>query len=355
MRFVFLAVVLLACAGTSYADYTAGVSVDSSSNILMRTNGQSGTMLTMYGDASLKTGKTLLSYGVDSGIIDRYDGIQYHYHTVYAYRPVVSRNTILLSTALKADLARYGDISLLTGYNQYGAVLQFRSYLTPSTLLRSKVDLRQRLYRAFTTENFNEYETYIRIDRFFNSGTTLRGQLDAGIRQYIDLPYTFNTTLFGARARVARSLGRRWGMWFEIRNRSLHHSASGDVIRTQQTGQDYYPSEIDRIFLDDRFKYSSFSFHFQTKYLFDPSGKVLFESSISNKTYKGALTSAYQYLPEKGWNETEYTIIFSFGYRPGFIPELVHPACDVYYVKVEASEAYLSYNSTGVSLRFDLY
>ena len=320
--------VLLACAGTSYADYTAGVSVDSSSNILMRTNGRSGTMLTMYGDASMKTGKALLSYGVDSGIIDRYDGIQYHYHTLYASSPVLTRKTILLSAALKADLARYGDISLLTGYNQYGAVLRFRSYLTPSTLLRSKVDFRQRLYRAFTTENYNEYETYIRIDLFFNSGTTLRGQIDAGIRRYIELPYTFTTTLFGVRSRVARSLGRRWGMWFEIRNSTLHHSTTGDDIRTQQTRQEVVASDIDRIFLDDRFKYSSFSFHFQTKYLFGQSGKILFESSLSDKNYKGALTSAYNYLPEMGWNETEYTVILSFGYTPGIIPDMVHPTCD---------------------------
>ena len=347
--------VLLACAGTSYADYTAGVSVDSSSNILMRTNGQSGTMLSMYGNALLKSEKALLSYGVDSGIIDRYDGIQYHYHTLYASSPVLSRNTTLLSAALKADLARYGDISLLTGYNQYGAVLQLRSYITPSILLRSKVDFRQRLYRAFISEDFNEYETYVRIDRFFNSGTTLRGQLDAGIRDYINVPNAFTTTLFGLRARIARSLGRRWGMWLEIRNSTLHHSATGDDYKTQHTEQEFFASDIDRIFLDDRFKYSSFSVNFQTKYLFGPSGKVLFESSFSDKTYKGALTSTYNYLPQNGWNETEYTVLLSFGYRPGIIPDMVHPACDVYHVKVEASEAYLSYDSTGVSLRVDLY
>ena len=364
MKFIVIAALFLTPVGASSAEYMAGIEVDSSSNILMRTGGPSGTMLSVYGTAALKSGKAQVSYDVDGGVIDRYDGVQYHYHAFNASFALLARKTALLEALAEYDIVRYGEISILTGYNQYGGGARFKSYLTRSTLLRSEVKAENRSYRTFVSENFTGTEGFLRMDRFFDSGTTLRGQIDAGIRRYSDEPLLRKTSLFGFRVRVAQALGMNWGIWFEIRSSTCNHENDSDTIRTD-TPQIYAPpdstdlgaaaAEIDRIFLDDRYKYSSYAFQFQTKYMIGGSGQIRFDTSITEKKYKGSLTSTYWYLPPEGWDEVELNLMLTLSYRASFIPEKVHPAIDIYHVNVDATESYLSYESTGVTLRFDLY
>lgn len=364
MKFVVIAALLVTTVSASSAEYMTGFAVDSSSNILMRTGGQSGTMLSVYGAAALKSSKAQVSYDVNGGVIDRYDGIQYHFHTFSASFALLARRTALLEALADYDIVRYGEISILTGYNQFGGGARFKSYLTRSTLLRSEVKAEKRSYRTFVSENFTGTEGFLRLDRFFDSGTTLRGQIDAGYRRYSGEPLLRKTSLLGLRVRAAQALGMNWGIWFEIRSSTSTHEDASSTIRTD-TPHNYAPlassdpgaaaSKIDRIFLDDRYKYSSYAFQFQTKYVFGGSGQVRFDTSIAEKKYKGSLTSTYWYLPPAGWDEVELNLMLTLSYRPSFAPGKVHPAIDIYHVNVDATESYLSYESTGVSLRFDLY
>ncbi|MCE5252266.1 hypothetical protein LLG96_18855 [bacterium] len=353
MKTVVILLAGLAFAGTSAsAEYMAGLAVDSSSNMLLRINGVSGTITSMYGSAGLRSGRASCSYGFDGGVLEHYDGIQFHHHSAVASYTVISRNTLFFDTGVEYDLARYGDVTVLTGYEQYGFSARVKAYLTPSLLLRSESSVGGRSYRTFGSESYTDAVSYVRLDRFFNSGTTLRGQIDLGIRHYPDAPGTPDTSLLGSRLRVAQSLGERWGMFVETQAQAINSTQK--EVRTNNSSNTYIP-DYNRIFLDDIYKYSMYGFMFNTKYLINRSGNIQFESKAMKKTYDSSISSSYWYLPPEGWDEWEWSLNCVIAYRPGFFPAFVHPLCEVYHVEVDASLDSLSYDSTGISIRFELY
>jgi hypothetical protein len=327
--------------------------------MLMRINGMSGTITSLYGDAVLKAGRASFSYEIDGGMLDHYEGIQYHYHTADISCVLVSRRNLACDAAIEYDIARFGNVTVLSGYNQYGAAARLKSYLKPSFLLRSESTVGRRSYRTFDIESYTEAETFIRLDRFFSSGTTLRGQIDLGMRRYPEQPDSPHTLRTGLRIRIARSLGERWGIWFEAQNHRLSFHSPADNPEPDNSRiivyQENISSNYNRIFLDDRYKYSSYGCAFHTKYLLNHSGSIQFESSAEKKTYDGSLTSSYWYLPQEGWKEWEWSLHYTLAYRPDFFPAFIHPLCEIYHIEVDASARELSYDSTGISFRLELY
>ena len=359
MRVIVILILLLTCAGVSSAEYMFGMKIDTSSNMLMRPDGTSGTLTSMFGDASFTSGDVNFSYGLEGGMLEHYEGVQFHYHKLDISYSYISSKNVLYTAGMEYDIARYSDATVLKGYNQYGIAARVKSYLSQSLLLRCEGKIRRRSYRFVNNESYSEGEAFVRLDRFFNSGTTLRFQLDLGIRRYYEQPSSSKTFLSGVRIRAARSLGERWGMCAEVHNRSALYYPSQESSPENIPGEiflsDGSPAGFDRVFLDDNYKYSSDGFLINTKYLLRHSGKIQFESSIVKKTYDGSQTSLYWYLPENGWDEWEWGVFFTIAYRPAYIPTFVHPACEVYHISVDASESYLSYDTTGVSIRFELY
>ena len=265
-----------------------GLGTDSSSNMLMRPDGLSGTISSVYGNTILSTAKSRLNYGFDTGILSHYNGVQYHYHNLDISRILISKKRLIVSAALDYGLSRYGDVTLLTGFNQYGFLTRIKTYITPSFLFRSEIKLRRRTYRSADFENNTQAETFLRLDKFFNTGTTLRGQIDAGTRTYDDQPHTPHIETLGFKTRIAQSVGTRCGLWVEGHIRSLYSSA-GDTTAVS--------SEYDRIFLDDIYKYSSTGLIFHTTYLLGGKGNIQFETNITKKKYGDSITNSYGYLP----------------------------------------------------------
>ena len=344
MKSVLLLFMLIIYAGEASAAYMFGMILDSSTNTLLRPDGASGTITSMYGNVAFSPGKANFLYGFDGGILDRYDGIQFQHHTMDVSYNFISKRNITLYTTLEADIARYGDVTTLNGYDQYGVSVWAKSYLTPSTLLRWKGNIRRRSYRDFDIESYSQADTYLRLDRFFSTGTTLRGQADAGIRRYYEQQLTPQTLLLGFRARIAQSLGARWGIWGEAHTSRLKNSSLQDSSQL-----------FDRVFIDDMYKYSSTGLVISTKYLLPKSGSIQLRTAVSRRKYGSFQTNTFWYLPQTGWKELNWSVFFIIARRPDFFPERIHPSFEIYYINVDASESDLAYNSTGVSIRFEVY
>ena len=344
MKSVFLSFMLIFYAGEASAAYMFGMILDSSSNILQQPYGASGTLTSMYGNAALSTGKANFLYGFDGGMLDQYDGVQFQHHSMDVSYNFISKRNITLYTTLEADIARYGDVTVLNGYDQYGMSLLAKSYITNSTLLRWKVDVRRRSYKDFDMESYSQADTFLRLDRFFSTGITLRGQIDTGIRRYYERQLTPLTPLLGFRARIAKSLGARWGVWGEAHMSRLNSSSLQD--RSQL---------FDDIFIDDKYKYSSTGLVFNTKYLLRNSGSIQFKTAVLKRNYGSFQANTFWYLPQTGWEELEWRVFFLIARRPDFFPERIHPTFEIYYINVDASESDFTYNSTGISIRFELY
>ena len=342
------------CTGAHALEYDGGMAIDSSSNVLMRTGGKAGTMTSLYGDIGHVLGNAAVLYGFDGGLLNRYEGVQFHYHNLNGSYTFVPAKDVYVNAGLEYTIARYGEVISLRGYNQYGIFGRLRSYLSTSTLLRSEVTLRRRGYRKYDAESYTEAGTFLRLDRFFASRTTLRGQLDLGNRRYSSSLFSHDAFLLGIKARVAQSLGDHWGVWLETRNHtSYFHSRDNDTVNDGV--DDSAPVTFDRVFLDDRYKYSSYGLAFHTKYIFARSGNIQFETSLSRKIYDSSQTALYWYLPGDGWKEWEWGAFFSISYTPEFCPGIFHPTLQVYHVAADASVADLSYDSSGFSLSFDIY
>lgn len=334
----------LTWATTSSAGYLFGLAFDSSTNMFMRPDGPSGTITSLYSSIAHSSGGANLSYSVDGGMVESYEGIQYHRHTFNLSYRLAGQKNLLWETAVEGTIARFGEVSFLDGYEKYGLSTRIKSYVTPTTLFRCEGRVRRNTFPHFETENNNQADIFLRLDRFFETGTTLRGQIDAGVRRYTELSSSGTTTLYGARIRIAQSLGGRWGISIEGFDRIVNMPSLNETAQV-----------LDRMFLDDAYKNSSYGLTLQTKYLFETPGSIQARSYLSKRTYGSVQTASYWYLPPEGWDETERGVLVTVAYRPGFLPESVHPRCDVFWIDVDASVSDLSYESTGISLRFELF
>ena len=341
MIIILFITLLLLLPDTGQAEYFVGMSLDTSSNMLLRPDGQSGTMTSVYGGMRRNILRGLVSYNADSGFLQHYKGLQYHRHNVDIGYPLISSSKGIWSLAAEGIIARYGDVTILRGYEQYGAASNVKYYLTPQLLLRWEGGITKRSYRDYSTENYNEYETFIRLDRFFRVGLTLRAQVDFGLRRYTDFDDVPLTSLFKFRFRAAKSLGPKWGFWME--------ASTSDITNAEAPSDT--TSVYDRLFLDDPYKYSKSGLVMNIKHLMSSGGMVQLRSSILVRRYDGTLNSAYWYLPPEGWDEREVSVYLTVSYVPSWLSGIVSPSVDLYYIDSTASEDYLSYRSGGVTLR----
>ena len=327
------------------AEYQAGIAIDSSTNMLLRPGGSSGTYTYMYGEVYRSFDKAYISYGIDGGVIEKYEGVQFHHHSLDFSRNIVSKNNFIFSAAIEGDISRYGDVTLLSGYDQYGISSRIKSYITPTILLRWEGALSRRSYKTYLTEDFVEAENYLRIDKFFETRTTIRIQIEAGMRRYTEIANTPSNTLLGFRLRAAQSLTQRLGAGIEVFSINILTSAI-----LENSIQVY-----DRIFLDDKYKYSKTGIILNTKYLLKQSGYIQLRTALLIRRYNGSQTSSYLYLPVKGWEEQESGAYITFNFDHNLLPKFVNPSFELYYLNVDASEKDLSYDAAGVTLRFNLF
>lgn len=336
--------VILVLAGRPvYAGFYGGVDIETSTNMLLRPDGPSGVWVSMSGGANRSFGGMQLSYDVSGGMLERYKGIQYHVHQLSAQYLLSTESGSQYAAGFSGRIARYGDVSIFDGYNDIAGWMNGKMYLTPSLLLRWQGRINHRRYDPYDRENATDYDTYVRFDRFFASGTTLRGQLEGGLRQYAGEEDSRRYFIGGVRLRAARSLGVRWGAWIE-----------GYLQKLSDNENLSSATQVDRVFLDDRFTYSSTGAAIHIKHVF-PNGSVELATEYDVRDYPGGIASTYWYLPVDGWDEHEWAFSLHFTSQPEFLPSTVHPAVLLYYTNVNASVGALSYRAAGVSLSFTLY
>ena len=90
----------------------------------------------------------------------------------------------------------------------------------------------------------------------------LEFQLDAGVRRYSDIEGTPGSARYGFSSRIAQSFSDYTGISFDAHASSLSSSSKGN--------EGTYI--FNRIFLDDRYKYSSKGISTQLKYIFPGKG-----------------------------------------------------------------------------------
>ena len=341
---IFLALILsffqpdVAC-----AEYFTGLMIDSSTNLLLRPDGRSGSLVSLYGGMRHTVFDASMTYNVDTGFIEHYEGLQYQRHDIEVYYQPLESARGFWGIALSGGITRFGEVTVLEGYEEYGALSTAKYYLTPLTLVRWEVHGMKRSYRDFPTEDFDELETFLRLDRFFPFGLTLRAQVDTGVRRYSSDEDAPSSTLFGLRFRAAKSLGPQWGIWAETFTTDISFSDTP----ADTTGL------YDRIFLDDPYKYSKYGLILNTKYLPSERGSIQLRTGFIKRTYDDALSGSYWYLPSGGWEENEISAYLTLAYLPSWFEGIAIPSVEVYYIDVDASIAFLSYRSFGATVRFE--
>ena len=119
MKSLIILLLLIALTGQASAGYRIGLAVDSSTNMLMRPDGEAGTYTYLFGNAIHSLGKAGFSYGFGGGVLEHYEGVQFHSHTVDISYEVVSKKNFSLDTTIEGGFSRYGDVTILDGYNYF--------------------------------------------------------------------------------------------------------------------------------------------------------------------------------------------------------------------------------------------
>ncbi len=343
MRACLAILFFLLSMGTAEAEYSGGIVVDRSSNMLMVPGGESGAYTIAYGTYRIyPTDRLMASYNFAGGLLENYDGLQYHRHDLSAWYDLYLGKKTEWSVSMAANLSRYGNVTIIEGYNGGRAMTHIKSYLTQTLLLKWEGGVGLRQYRSFDSENYRDAETSLRLDKFFKTRTTLRVQFDAGYRSYTELEKTPSTLRLGVSGRIAQSTGDFNGVGLEFHASSIDNSGG--------VSDDTYM--FNRVFLDDRYKYASNGAELQLRRLFPGKGTVTLKGNVAKRDYGEGAMESYSYLPESGWDETEWgaSLILSWNFK--FLPAYLHPSCELYYVDVKATESYLSYTASGLSIRF---
>ncbi len=343
IRKALLFLCLIGCLMCSQAmaafNIRSGCSVNASSNMLLRPDGESGAMTSLFLETDYYHKDSFsLGYSVSGAFLGHYSGIQYHRHTLTAAKSLKKSEKFLWNVSASARLSRFGEVTSLVGYHQETVSTSLKYYLTESLLFRSRLSVNQRLYKTYGRENYRETSGIFRIDRFFCTGTALRAQFDAGYRCYYKQASTPSSALAGISCRVAQSISPGWGIFLEPSLRKVHISgAKGGKV-------------FNRIFLDDMYKYSSRGVTLGSTWIVKRLGTVQFSADFLKREYGGRQMSYFDYLPQDGWDEDEYRLLLSFSPHWKVIPAAIEPSLDIYYSDIDASFDAFSYDSTGMRL-----
>ena len=330
----------------AYAEYTAGLTVDSSSNMLMQPEGESGTSIRFDGSIGHSImEKIYISYNSELAFLENYNGLQYQNHQLSADYTIFSGESLSWNTAVSGNFTRFGDVTVLDGYNHYGVVSAIKYYIQPTVLLRWGINLENKDYLKYDAENYHGAETYLRLDKFFKTRTTLRLQFDSGARSYFKVENTPVSRIFDTKILIAQSFTDIIGSNIEFSRSTLSTGfSSSDSSRVYNS-----------VFLDDKYKYSRKGISLSITRLISGKGSMKIVGTYNERTYhKGALT-VFEYLPQNGWSEVEKSVSFILSYNTELIPDYIHPSCRLYYTDVNASESFLSYDSAGVMVNFSIF
>ncbi len=347
MRLFPLLAILLSYSVNACADYGLGFTVDTSSNMLLRPDGPSGTIASVFGGAGFDRGPMRLVYNTEAGAVERYEGVQYHSHAMElsaAGQAGSDDRPVEATLKARAALTRLGDVSFLGGYNDYRLSGALKAYVGESSLFRCEAGAVHRGFTDMTVETYDQAEAFVQFDRFFETGTTLRGRLDGGVRRYGEIGGKPITSLFDIRARIAQSLGSKTGIWMEVHSRFVHNGSSPDSS-----------TRSERRLFEDAYKSSAFGGTVHITRMMKNRGSVQVNLSIERKRFGRNLADSYALLPLEGWNETEGDYSVSFSPRPGFLPHSLHPLVKVYHMWADTSISGFSYRSTGMSVEFSLF
>ena len=108
-QIVLLIFFFLCCTGKVSADYIVGMAINSSSNMLLRPSGKSGTIAYLYGKADFSTGKVSFLYSINGGMVEHYQGLQFQKHDVNASYLLISKDNFACNTVLEGVFSRYGS------------------------------------------------------------------------------------------------------------------------------------------------------------------------------------------------------------------------------------------------------
>ncbi|MFC1650690.1 hypothetical protein ACFL2X_03895 [Candidatus Latescibacterota bacterium] len=327
----------------TYAAYTAGLEINPSSNMFLRPEGKSGTTSSLFGSADYSRDKATISYGFNLGLVENYQGLQIHRHSLDVSYLHAANDKFACNTVIEGSLSKFGNVTTLEGYNNLRISSNIRAYSSDSVLLRWRGTVGRRSFNTFDRENFNEATALFRLDKFLSTGTTLRGQLDAGFRKYYEQASTPSITLLGVSARVAQSLKPGFGTMIEAYTRKAKDSSSKESSLV-----------YNRVFLDDIYKYSSVGIMAGMTLLIRRINSVQLRVAYTERSYNDSQTSYFSYLPPGGWREFERGAYLNIKYRPSFIAESLQPSCMLYHIDINSSEKRFSCKSTGLVFRLEI-
>lgn len=219
-------------------------------------------------------------------------------------------------------------------------------YLTPSLLGRVGYRVRGRTYPSYGSEDFAEHNAYLQVNRFMETRTTVRFELDWGYKQYAGGVYRdiYQVT---ALARIAQSLGTRTGTYLEYRHR--FDPSRSDAFWDPLEGYEDSPFK-------DRYTYRGAEWIGAITYMGPWNTKVRASARYIRRTYTGtpALDLDGMPLEPERMREDRRTQFHLRGERP--FPKDAMLRLEYLYRRNASNDPYYDYNahivSAGIEVAF---
>ncbi len=316
-------------------------------NIFQTASPESDYISLSYLDASYDiTSGASVFYNTNLNLFSEHSYLRSHTHYLGTeYEREISEGKGILhlggKLGLRQNTPEYDPYDRREG-NAYTGV---KYYITDTIMARAGYSLGYESYPNYQTFSFLENQGFLQISKFFQSRTTLRLEVGAGRREYLNLD-SDNSRDFANRvtglAKIAQSLTDNTGLQLQY----SWHRASKDIVDGDYLEGDYYSIED---FFEDEYNYSGHEYRAVLKYL--GPWRTMFKGTINKESREYNISFLYDEDMER--KDSDITILLEvekkFSLPLGSFPDL---ALHIQFLHRDnsSSDPYYDYSANILSL-----
>jgi hypothetical protein len=316
-------------------------------NIFQTASPESDYISLSYLDASYDiTSGASVFYNTNLNLFSEHSYLRSHNHYLGTeYEREISDGKGILhlggKLGLRQNTPEYDPYDRREG-NAYTGV---KYYITDTIMARAGYSLGYESYPNYQTFSFLENQGFLQISKFLQSRTTLRLEVGAGRREYMNMD-SDNNRDFANRitglAKIAQSLTDNTGLQLQY----LCHRASKDIVDGGYLEGDYYSIED---FFEDEYNYSGHEYRAVLKYL--GPWRTILKGTINRENREYDASSLYNEDTER--KDSDITILLEvekkFSLPLGSFPDL---ALHIQFLHRDnnSSDPYYDYSASILSI-----
>jgi len=285
-----------------------------------------------------------------------------HYHEI-GYDGIISYSKNNHTFYFGSSLGRNLDKGYYTLYDnrKIDFYSNFKYYLRENLIARSGYVYTNRIYDNLSEFTYGEHQLFVRLNTYFQSGTSLSFYLNYGLKNYkqtnpdnVVHPSTDQLILY---AKTAQSLGAKTSISFSYLNRSKPGFAQG---QTNVINNEYLFSG-DELF-DDRYGYSGHELMINLIYYLPHNIKSEFNIGTIWKNYHNRLIfDEYgDVIMNEGTTRHDFRysgwLSISRGFMVGRLIQSANAYLTVGYLKNHSNDVYYDFNNiyTSIGIEFKI-